>query len=199
MIAFDLGIKRFNKSIPVSRRFFTVEVKKYLQETKGLEETVAQGIINAFPRGRVSMADIKALGDVGLKALSESVEREIDSRKHMVGKGSIDITVAVPHHGVSFNLTVPNNTTFFELARQNEDISQYMECACSGIAACSTCHVIVDPSQFDALPEAEEAELDMLDLAWGVTDTSRLGCQLRFTPEIHGLKVSLPEQTQNLF
>jgi ferredoxin len=43
--------------------------------------------------------------------------------------------------------------------------------ACGGETACSTCHVIVDKPYFDRLPRASEEELDMLDLAAGLTDT----------------------------
>ncbi len=51
--------------------------------------------------------------------------------------------------------------------------------ACGGETACSTCHVIMSPEVFKKLPEMSEAEEDMLDLAAGLTDTSRLGCQVR--------------------
>jgi len=74
-----------------------------------------------------------------------------------------------------------------------------MECACGGIAACSTCHVILDADTFAALPEPEEAELDILDLAEDVTPTSRLGCQLTMSPALHGKTLTLPETVNNLF
>ena len=51
--------------------------------------------------------------------------------------------------------------------------------ACGGETACSTCHVIMSPEVFAKLPEPSEAEEDMLDLAAGLTKTSRLGCQVR--------------------
>ena len=53
-----------------------------------------------------------------------------------------------------------------------------LEGACEGTLACSTCHCIFTPEMFDKLPPADEEELDMLDLAAGLTDTSRLGCQV---------------------
>ena len=52
----------------------------------------------------------------------------------------------------------------------------HLEHACGGNCACTTCHVIVKQG-FDQLPEAEEAEEDLLDRAPGLTPTSRLGCQ----------------------
>lgn len=53
-----------------------------------------------------------------------------------------------------------------------------LEGACEGSVACSTCHVIVSPEHYDMLPEPEDDENDMLDMAFGLTDTSRLGCQV---------------------
>jgi 2Fe-2S ferredoxin len=73
-----------------------------------------------------------------------------------------------------------------------------LEGACEGALACSTCHVIVDPSYYGKLKEATEDEEDMLDLAWGLTHTSRLGCQIIITPELDGLTVTLPSSTRNM-
>ena len=53
-----------------------------------------------------------------------------------------------------------------------------IEGACEGSLACSTCHVIVDPAWFGKLATPTEDEEDMLDLAFGLTETSRLGCQI---------------------
>ncbi|KAI4116380.1 MAG: hypothetical protein LQ345_003194 [Seirophora villosa] len=72
-------------------------------------------------------------------------------------------------------------------------------CACGGSCACSTCHIIVDdPAKFDAMPEPSDDENDMLDLAFGLTETSRLGCQVKMSKEIDGVKVRLPSMTRNL-
>jgi ferredoxin-2, mitochondrial len=74
-----------------------------------------------------------------------------------------------------------------------------MEGACGGSCACSTCHVIVaDDAYFDKMPEPEDDENDMLDLAFGLTETSRLGCQVKMTKELDGLVVKLPSMTRNL-
>ena len=63
--------------------------------------------------------------------------------------------------------------------------------------ACSTCHVIVDEQWFDRLSPAGEDEEDMLDLAWGVAPTSRLGCQIVVTDALDDLIVALPRETNN--
>ena len=63
--------------------------------------------------------------------------------------------------------------------------------------ACSTCHMVFEEELFDNLPEAEEEEEDMLDLALGLTDTSRLGCQVIVTEEMEGARVVIPEEALN--
>lgn len=67
-----------------------------------------------------------------------------------------------------------------------------IEGACEGSLACSTCHVIVDPDWIARLNKASEDEEDMLDLAFGVEKTSRLGCQIVMTEALDGLVVRLP-------
>ena len=89
----------------------------------------------------------------------------------------------------------PVGLSVLEIAHQN-DID--LEGACEGSLACSTCHVIVDPEWYDALPEAAEEEEDMLDLAFGLTHTSRLGCQIIMTEELDGLVITLPAATRNM-
>jgi 2Fe-2S ferredoxin len=76
------------------------------------------------------------------------------------------------------------------IAAQNNGVD--IEGACEGCMACSTCHVIVDADWFSKLPEASEEEEDILDLAFGLTGRSRLGCQITMTNELDGLVVSLP-------
>ena len=72
-----------------------------------------------------------------------------------------------------------------------------IEGACEGAMACSTCHVIVDSAHFDRLPDPTDEEEDLLDLAWGVRPTSRLGCQITVTDDLDGLVLALPSQTNN--
>ena len=73
-----------------------------------------------------------------------------------------------------------------------------MEGACEGSMACSTCHVIVGDEWYAKLPKPTAPEEDMLDLTYGVTRTSRLGCQITVTPELDGLTVRLPATTRNM-
>ena len=83
---------------------------------------------------------------------------------------------------------------------KNPDLKRYIECACEGMAACSTCHVIIDDtSQFANLNPIEEAEADFIDLASGVCEMSRLGCQIKFTQVNDGLVLRLPGEVINLY
>ncbi len=66
--------------------------------------------------------------------------------------------------------------------------------ACEGTLACSTCHLIFTDDQFKKIDEKPaDEELDMLDLAFGLTDTSRLGCQVIVTPEMDGWEIVVPD------
>ncbi|MBL4615974.1 MAG: ferredoxin family 2Fe-2S iron-sulfur cluster binding protein [Magnetovibrio sp.] len=73
-----------------------------------------------------------------------------------------------------------------------------LEGACEGSLACSTCHVVVENKWFEKLAEASEEEEDMLDLAFGLTHTSRLGCQIKMCDELDGLEVTIPGGTRNM-
>jgi len=66
--------------------------------------------------------------------------------------------------------------------------------ACEGTLACSTCHLIFKQEDYDKIEDVvTDEELDMLDLAFGLTDTSRLGCQVCMTKSLDGVTVKVPE------
>jgi ferredoxin len=73
-----------------------------------------------------------------------------------------------------------------------------LEGTCEGQMACSTCHVIVAPEWFERLNPASADEEDMLDLAAGVTRTSRLSCQIALTSELEGMEVSIPGEARDM-
>ncbi|KAI5636782.1 2Fe-2S iron-sulfur cluster binding domain-containing protein [Phthorimaea operculella] len=76
----------------------------------------------------------------------------------------------------------------------NNDLNIEGYGACEGTLTCSTCHVILKKEDYDRLPEEPcDEERDMLDLAYGLTDTSRLGCQITLTKDLEGLEVQVPE------
>eukprot|EP00993_Chasmostoma_nieuportense_P005947 NODE_6560_length_523_cov_6.654040_g6395_i0.p1 GENE.NODE_6560_length_523_cov_6.654040_g6395_i0~~NODE_6560_length_523_cov_6.654040_g6395_i0.p1 ORF type:complete len:129 (-),score=14.22 NODE_6560_length_523_cov_6.654040_g6395_i0:137-523(-) len=81
-----------------------------------------------------------------------------------------------------------------EICRDN---NLEMEAACDGTCACSTCHVYIKEGDLARVPPASEDELDMLDLALGLKDNSRLACQIKLTPELDGLEATLPDDCVN--
>ena len=95
----------------------------------------------------------------------------------------------IERDGTQREVDAPLGMSVLEIARSH-DID--IEGACEGSLACSTCHVIVDAEWFELLKEATEDEEDMLDLAFGLTQTSRLGCQIIMTEELDGLVVYTP-------
>lgn len=89
----------------------------------------------------------------------------------------------------------PKGLSVLEIAHKNEI---ELEGACEGSLACSTCHVVVEEKWYKTLEEATEDEEDMLDLAFGLTHTSRLGCQIIIDESLDGLRVTLPSATRNM-
>ncbi|KAJ9656617.1 mitochondrial matrix iron-sulfur protein [Neophaeococcomyces mojaviensis] len=98
--------------------------------------------------------------------------------------------------GEEHTFVVAEGDNLLDIAQAND---LEMEGACGGSCACSTCHVIVqDEGMFDKLSEPDDDENDMLDLAFGLTETSRLGCQVKMSKDIDGLVVKLPSMTRNM-
>ena len=175
--------------------------------------------------------------DAGLETLAASVKTELET---MQGKeqlkvwflpstgwsseGEDDDGFGIPTiHSMdrAFPVEVHEGTNLADIARfgtsENCDVlREYLECACNGIMACSTCHVVVHPEWFDSTKPSDEkvsasgvsdqskigtpteAEQDMLDLAYEPQSTSRLGCQITLTKALDGLVILLPEGSNNL-
>ncbi|OUR76634.1 2Fe-2S ferredoxin [Alphaproteobacteria bacterium 46_93_T64] len=100
----------------------------------------------------------------------------------------------VKPNGDRIEVDAPLGKTLLEIAHQN---GIELEGACEGSLACSTCHLIVEEEDFDLLQDASDDEEDMLDLAYGLTPTSRLGCQIVMTEELDNLVVALPSGFNN--
>ena len=64
---------------------------------------------------------------------------------------------------------------------------------CGGACACATCHVYVASEWFDLLPVMNELERGMLKFASEPRPNSRLACQIKATPALNGLTVTIPE------
>ena len=98
----------------------------------------------------------------------------------------------IEHTGKSHTINVDNGLTVMEGAVQN-DIPG-IDADCGGGMACATCHVYVEDSWLNKLPKAEDAEQDMIDMAYKPNKNSRLSCQIIVSDEIDGLTVTTPEK-----
>ncbi|KAJ9168073.1 hypothetical protein P3X46_019645 [Hevea brasiliensis] len=110
-------------------------------------------------------------------------------RKEMISVTFVD------KDGEEKHIKVPIGMSMLEAAHEH-DIE--LEGACEGSLACSTCHVIVmDVECYNKLEDPTDEENDMLDLAFGLTETSRLGCQVIAKPELDGIRLAIPAATRN--
>ena len=98
----------------------------------------------------------------------------------------------IDHQGNSKTIDVDNGLSVMEGAIQNEIPG--IDADCGGSMACATCHVYVEEKWFNKIPKAEEAEIDMIDMAHEPKKNSRLSCQVIVTDELDGLEVTTPEK-----
>ena len=96
------------------------------------------------------------------------------------------------NQGNSKTISVENGLSVMEGAIQN-DIPG-IDADCGGAMACATCHVYVEKNWFNKLKKAEDAEVDMIDMAYEPKKNSRLSCQIIVSDELNGLKVTTPEK-----
>ena len=94
--------------------------------------------------------------------------------------------------GNTKTINVDNGLSVMEGAVQNEIPG--IDADCGGGMACATCHVYVEENWFDKLPKAEDAEVDMIDMAFEPKKNSRLSCQIIVSDELDGLEVTTPEK-----
>lgn len=188
-------------------------------EERGYAAPIAAGIVNALqqpgsgvsPGGCLRMVTSMAgsweigEGDEALKAMAAAVEREVALTE---GREKVSFVVSPPRGSGA-----PFTVVGFEGASLQAVIegpgaaeptgarllAEYLECACSGVAACSTCHVHVDEEWYAKVGEPSENEQDMLDLAADLRPTSRLACQLVLGPDLQGLRLTVPDDANNLF
>lgn len=206
--------------------------------SKGIIDALVQnGIPHSSLLGMVKgLAGRYEVGeDAGLEALAASVKNELESEQGKEklkvwflpstgwsSEGEDDDGFGIPTiHSMdrAFQVEVLEGTNLADIARfgtsENCDVlREYLECACNGIMACSTCHVVVHPEWFDSTRTSDEVsasgvdqtkigtpsepEQDMIDLAFEPQRTSRLGCQITLTKALDGLVILLPEGSNNL-
>ena len=98
----------------------------------------------------------------------------------------------IEHNGKSHVVEVPNELSIMEGAIQNNIPG--IDADCGGSCACATCHVYVDEKWFSKLPNKENAEEDMLDMAFEPNKFSRLGCQITVTNDLNEMVVKMPSK-----
>ena len=98
----------------------------------------------------------------------------------------------IEHNGKSHVVEVPNELSVMEGAVQNNIPGVTADCG--GACACATCHVYVDEKWFDKLKKKDEAEQDMLDMAFEPNKFSRLSCQISVSNELEGMIVKIPSK-----
>ena len=96
------------------------------------------------------------------------------------------------YQGNSKTIEVENGLSVMEGAVQNEITG--IDADCGGSMACATCHVYVEEKWLNKIPKAEEAEVDMIDMAYEPKKNSRLSCQIIVSDELDGLKVTTPNK-----
>ena len=96
------------------------------------------------------------------------------------------------YKGTSKTIEVESGLSVMEGAIQKEIPG--IDADCGGSMACATCHVYVDDKWFDKIPKAEDAEIDMIDMAFEPKKNSRLSCQIIINEELDGLEVTTPEK-----
>ena len=98
----------------------------------------------------------------------------------------------ITHDKKNHTIDVQNGLTVMEGAVQN-DIPG-IDADCGGGMACATCHVYVDEDWVDKLPQKDDGEEDMLDMAFEPKKNSRLSCQIIVSDELDGLVVNIPSK-----
>ena len=188
------------------------DAQRFIEE-RGYEARVAKGVVDTLLQPGMGVTPGTLMGtverlaghfdidlDAGLEALAKAVEQEL---MKVEGKALVSIVVQ-PSVGEAFTAKAYEGMNLKEMCEHGTDggaqlLGEYIECACDGLMACSTCHVVIDPAWIDRVGRPGESEMDMLDLAFEPTDTSRLGCQITLTPALEGLRVRLPGGANNLF
>ena len=127
---------------------------------------------------------------------SVSIRRNISLTK--INNSNNDNSVEVvykKHTGEEFPTTTRLGENLLDVMVNNKLVDELQPGfgACEGTLACSTCHLIFSEEDYKKLEEPTDEELDMFDLAYGLTETSRLGCQVKMEKELDGIIVNVPE------
>jgi ferredoxin len=181
----------------------------YLKDTLGIQPELHKGIVKAMQSvygNKMGLEKVEAFGATGVQALAESVAKELKKLNSKGVRPSLMIHFTIPHHKTEFDLKWKQGDSLLELAHSSkgEDLlMEYMEGTCNGQMSCCSCHLYLDETTFAALEPPSSAELDMLDLAYERTATSRLGCQVQLQDNLltadHTVTVTIPADVNNVW
>lgn len=186
----------------------TLDVSDYLEHTLGIDPTLHKGILKAIEsvHGKdIRVSHLEGFGRSVMEALAASVKQELKKQGGMRTVPSIPLRVRVPHHQYEFDVQWKLGDSLLDVAKKNEDLlGEYMEGTCGGQMSCCTCHVYIrQPELRSYLEDPDEAELDMLDLAYEPNESSRLGCQVQLKESMLGppvqLQVDIPGGVNNVW
>uniref|UniRef100_A0A8C5TC82 2Fe-2S ferredoxin-type domain-containing protein n=1 Tax=Malurus cyaneus samueli TaxID=2593467 RepID=A0A8C5TC82_9PASS len=169
-------------------------------------------ITSNFSQVRITSAQRKLLSPVALQAGADAMSPAL-SQNALVGvqkrlnssdfanlsySSEDQVTVHfINRDGEKLTTTAKEGQSLLEVVvNQNLAIDGFG--ACEGTLACSTCHLIFDKEAFQKLDAISDEELDMLDLAYGLTDTSRLGCQVHVKKSMDGVTVRVPMDVSDM-
>ncbi|KAF9197704.1 hypothetical protein BGZ49_001742, partial [Haplosporangium sp. Z 27] len=177
--------------------------------TKRMFANVATGL-STFSRARMGATSGNASTIRSLGAFTRSITKQYNgncrsaqfstasgiqyAKKGRPGPGEGFEVNFVMQDGEEVSVRAHEGESLLDVAWAN-DID--IEGACEASLACSTCHLILDEDSFQKLEEPSDEENDMLDLAFGLTDTSRLGCQVLMNKELDGIVAKIPAMTRN--
>mmetsp|Transcript_23686 Transcript_23686/g.69322 ORF Transcript_23686/g.69322 Transcript_23686/m.69322 type:complete len:213 (-) Transcript_23686:95-733(-) len=138
---------------------------------------------------------ITAMDEDGVQTFLQSVRQQ----RQDVTRARFHLNFRSERDKEGFEVEAMEGESVRDLVKRGTTLASFIECSCDGIMACSTCHVVLSPALFGIVGPASPEEQDMLDLAKGLTDTSRLGCQLAVSREFEGETIVIPTECHDYF
>lgn len=179
-----------------------------MQELVGarrLSAAQAEEVVKALRASGAGSSDGALLSTVqsfqkdGWSAFMQAIDASVATSKARAELATVTVQFKVPSVDREFALEGREGETLFELVKEGSELAEYLECACQGKMMCSTCHVYVDEATMARTGPPEEAEQDLLDIAFEPKDTSRLGCQVVLHKDVPTMTISIPDDSVNLF
>jgi ferredoxin len=170
---------------PVTSKYLTDHLTEAAdlpeKQQKKLHRTIIETLEPVFGRN-IQVSHLESFGILGLQALAASILRQQTSKKPENQDNYVTVRFQVPHHKTEFDLKwYYESQSLLDMAEGHPELlAEYLEATCGGNASCCTCHVYLQKNHGEVqISILEEAEEDMLDLAYQPKEESRLACQVR--------------------